>query len=70
MTYEERIQKMDKHLEEHPHDYQTVIARLKTKSDAIEHKRKESVNGRLRNLAEIKRQLRERKNERREESDV
>ena len=38
MDYEEKLKRIDRHLAEHPNDYQTQIARLKTYSDAIEHK--------------------------------
>lgn len=37
MDYKEKLNALDKHIEEHPTDYQAVIARLKTRSDAIEH---------------------------------
>lgn len=50
---------MDKHLAEHPHDYQTVIARLKTASEAYDHQQRKASVPRLQRLAEIKRQLRE-----------
>lgn len=62
MDYAKRLEKMDKHLEEHPHDYQTVIARLKTQSDMIDHQMKKSSRMRLKRLAEIRRKRKERKN--------
>lgn len=62
MDYEKKLKKMDEHLKEHPHDYQTVISRMKTNSDAIDHKRKQSRNERLARLAEIRRQRKERLN--------
>lgn len=37
MDYIKKLEQLDKHLAEHPKDYQTVIARMKTHSDAIEH---------------------------------
>lgn len=37
MDYYERLEKLDKHIAEHPKDYQSVIARLKTYSDAVDH---------------------------------
>ena len=59
MDYISRLEKMDKHLQEHPHDYQTVIARLKLASEAIDYERHKRASMRLKRLAEIKRQLRE-----------
>lgn len=59
MDYAEKIEKMDKHLKQHPHDYQTVIARLKTASEAYDHAVKKSRDMRLKMLAEIKKQMRE-----------
>lgn len=37
MDYIEKLERLDKHLAEHPTDYQSVIARMKTYSDAVEH---------------------------------
>lgn len=37
MDYIEKLEQLDKHLAEHPKDYQSVIARMKTYSDAVEH---------------------------------
>lgn len=58
----ERIERMDRHLAEHPHDYQTVISRMKAVSDAIEHKQNAEKNRRLARLAAIRRQRRTRTN--------
>lgn len=49
---------MDKHLEEHPHDYQTVIARLKLQSDMIDHQMRKNARMRLSRLSEIRRKRR------------
>lgn len=59
MNYEQKLQRMDEHLEHHPHDYQTVIARLKTVSDAIEHQQYKKRVWRLKRLAEVRKQMRE-----------
>lgn len=37
MDYIEKLDRLDKHLAQHPTDYQSVIARMKTYSDAVEH---------------------------------
>ncbi len=37
MDYIEKIERLDRHLAKHPTDYQSVIARMKTVSDAVEH---------------------------------
>lgn len=37
MDYYDKLKRIDKHLAEHPKDYQSVIARMKTYSDAVEH---------------------------------
>ena len=35
MDYKEKLEKLDRHIAEHPKDYQSVIARMKTFSDAV-----------------------------------
>ena len=59
MDYAKKLEKMDVHLHEHPHDYQTVIARLKVASDAYEHERRKRAVMRLKRLHEVRRQIRE-----------
>lgn len=59
MNYEEKLYRMDKHLKEHPHDYQTVVSRLKVASQAYEHRMKRSRNERLKTIAEIRKRLKE-----------
>lgn len=55
MDYEERLKQLDRHLAEHPTDYQAQIARLKINSNAIEHKQYLKRIERLKKLAEFKR---------------
>lgn len=50
---------MDNHLREHPHDYQTVISRLKVASDAYDYQQKKKADMRLKRVAEVRRQLKE-----------
>ena len=38
MDYAEKLERLDNHIKRHPKDYQSVIARMKTYSDAVEHK--------------------------------
>lgn len=37
MDYIKKLEQIDKHLAQHPKDYQASIAKLKTYSDAVEH---------------------------------
>lgn len=58
MDYIEKLDRMDRHLKEHPNDYQTVISRMKTYSEAVETERRHYRDHRLARLAEIRRQRR------------
>ncbi len=60
MDYAEKLDRMDRHLQDHPHDYQTVIARLKVTSQAIDYATKKDRDMRLKRLAEIRRKREER----------
>ena len=59
MNYTEKLQRMDNHLREHPHDYQTVISRLKVASEAFDYEQKKKLSIRLKRVAEVRRQLKE-----------
>jgi hypothetical protein len=59
MDYANKLNRMDEHLREHPHDYQTVISRLKVASDAYDYQQKKAVDKRLARLAEVRRQMKE-----------
>lgn len=59
MNYAEKLDRIDAHLAEHPHDYQTVIARLKTASKAYDHQQHLRKVMRLKRLQEVRRQLKE-----------
>lgn len=59
MDYLKKLDRMDEHLKRHPHDYQTVIARLKLASRAYDHEVHKVASMRLQRLSEIKRRLRE-----------
>lgn len=56
MDYNEKLERLDRHLAEHPKDYQTVIARLKTFSDAVEHEMYLKKVERLKRVAEYRRE--------------
>lgn len=56
MDYISKLDRMDAHLTKHPKDYQTVIARLKLYSKAVDHQRKQSVNERLKKVAQYRRE--------------
>lgn len=55
MDYTERLTALDRHISEHPADYQAVIARLKLRSDAIEHQMYLRKVERLKRVAEYRR---------------
>lgn len=57
MDYIEKLDKIDAHLAEHPTDYQAVVARLRTISDAYEHQLYERKIARLKRVAEIRERL-------------
>lgn len=57
MNYLEKLDNLDRHIEEHPSDYQAVIARLKTASDAYEHQLYLRKIARLKRVAEIRQKL-------------
>ena len=56
MDYVDKLKRLDKHIEKHPTDYQAVIARMITKSDAIEHQMYLRRIARLKRVAEFRRQ--------------
>lgn len=37
MDYIDKLKRLDDHIRRHPKDYQSVISRMKTFSDAVEH---------------------------------
>ena len=55
MDYAKKLEALDRHISEHPTDYQAVIARLKTRSDAIEHQLYLRKIERLKRVAEYRR---------------
>ena len=54
MDYNKRLQSLDRHIAEHPTDYQAVIARFKVRSDAIEHQMYLKKIARLKRIAEYR----------------
>lgn len=59
MDYIKKLKRMDEHLKRHPHDYQTVISRMKVASDVYDHEMQKMTYRRLQRLSEIKKRLRE-----------
>lgn len=55
MDYIGKLERLDDHIRRHPKDYQSVIARLKTASDAVEHEMYLRRVERMKKLAEIRR---------------
>ena len=60
MKIEERVERLESHLREHPSDYQAVIALLKARSDMIEHRVWLRMVERKRRVAEIRKRRKER----------
>lgn len=58
--YEERVEKLKKHLRANPHDYQAQIGLLKARSDAIDHDIYLKQIAKKKKIAEAKRILEER----------
>lgn len=56
MDYAKKLETLDRHLAEHPKDYQSVIARMKTYSDAVEHDMYLRRVERLKKVAKYRRQ--------------
>lgn len=54
MDYNERLDNLDRHIREHPTDYQAVIGRLKAYSDAVEHQMYLNKIARLKRVAEFR----------------
>ena len=54
MDYIRKLEQIDKHLTQHPKDYQSVIARMKTYSDAVEHQMYLRRVERMKKLAEVR----------------
>lgn len=55
MKYLQRVERLEKHLSEHPKDYQAVIAYMVAKSDLIEHGQYLQMIERKKRLAEVRR---------------
>lgn len=60
MDYADKLDRLDKHIQEHPKDYQAVISRMKTYSDAVEHEMYLKKITRLKRAAEFRRRYEER----------
>lgn len=58
----ERVERLEAHLKGNPKDYQAVIAHMKARSDAIEHRTWLRMVERKKRVAEIRRQRREEHN--------
>jgi len=56
---EETMDNLDRHLIEHPTDYQAVIHRLKKRSKDFEYAQRKRQNERLKKVAEYRRMLNE-----------
>lgn len=54
MDYNDRLAKLDRHIADHPKDYQAVIGRLKCYSDAVEHQMHLKKIARLKRVAEFR----------------
>lgn len=56
MDYIKKLERIDRHLADHPKDYQSVIARMKTYSDVVEHEAYLRKVARLKRVAEFRRE--------------
>lgn len=63
MDYEKKMERIASHLEEHPQDYQSVIALVKANSDAISQRRREIAHSKARKVAEVRAERRARHEE-------
>lgn len=59
MDYNKRLANLDRHISEHPKDYQAVIGRMKCYSDAVEHQIYLNKIARLKRVAEFRRKRNE-----------
>ena len=64
MELEEKLVRLHAHVQEHPTDYQSVIAEMKMYSKYIEHERKQTENERRREVARIRKRRREHEEQR------
>ena len=55
MDYTDKLKRLDDHIRRHPKDYQSVISRMKTFSDAVEHEMYKRRIARLKRMAEYRR---------------
>lgn len=56
MDYIKKLEQIDRHLADNPRDYQSVIARMKTYSDAVEHEIHLRKIARLKKVAKYRRE--------------
>ena len=61
---EKRAEKLHEHVQNHPSDYQSVVAELVLRSKIIDKARKEMVNARLKEVARIRREINEKQRQR------
>ena len=59
MGLEEKLLRLHEHVQEHPTDYQSVIAEMKMYSKYIDHERKQVENERRREVARIRKRRKE-----------
>lgn len=57
----EKLERIQKHLEQHPTDYQSVISFLKERSRTIEKARRMESIAEIRHIAEVRRKLNEKR---------
>lgn len=61
MKYEDKVDRLEDHLKDHPTDYQAVVALLKRRSDMIEHQAWLRMIERKRRVAEVRKERREKR---------
>lgn len=59
MEIVERLQRLHEHVQEHPADYQAVVAELKMRSDLLQKEEHDRFCARLKRVAEIRKRRRD-----------
>ena len=59
--YDEKISRLNKHLEEHPHDYMGVISRLKNQSNSIDYEKRQREIKKKREVAKYRKEYKDEK---------
>jgi len=53
--YDEKVARIEKHLNEHPHDYKSVISKFKNQSNSIAYEKRQRDNQKKAEVAKYRR---------------